>query len=128
MNWWPFRRRPTAEQLRAAFDPTEQMVDLLAAARTWNKPRGLTWAAIHATDVPVLVKARSGPPLMLLAVEIRFDVVPGSAMEDVPHATEPRQATALFFHLGNVWTPGDRIMMNLTPAEVLERNPGWEEV
>ena len=125
MMWNPFRRRPTPEQLRASFDVDASLTDLLRVVRTWNKPRGLTWLAIHATGAPILVRTPDASPMMLLPVEIRFEVVPGSDMEDVPHAREPRQATALFLRVGPIWTPADRMMMNLTPAETLERNSGW---
>lgn len=125
MNWFLFPRRSSSAGLRREFDLAANLVALLDVARTWNKPRGLTWESVHATGDSVLVRTGDREPLMLVPVEVHFGIVPGSDMEDVPQASDPRQGTALFFHIGGAWRPGDRIMLNLTPAETLERNPLW---
>lgn len=109
-----FRRE--REALLAAF---------LTAAEATGKPRGLTWESVEANGEPVLVEDRVAGWLVALApVVVRFEPVPGSEMEDVPQAREPRPVTALFTFERGAWRTVGRAVFNLSPAQVVERGSG----
>ena len=103
--------RADAGRLREAFR--------LAAAAT-GKPRGLAWAAVEPSGEPVFAEA-GGELVALAPVVVRFEPVPGSDMEDVPAAREPRPAVAVFTFDGSAWTTAGRAVFNLTAEQVAAR-------
>ena len=66
----------------------------------------------------------AGRLVALAPVVVRFEPVPGSEMEDVPQAREPRPVTALFTFERGAWRTAGRAVFNLSPAQVVERGGG----
>jgi hypothetical protein len=109
--------RADAGRLREAFR---------RAAMATGKPRGLSWVAVEPNGEPVFV-TQAGRVSALLPVVVRFEPVPGSDMEDVPAAREPRPAVAVFTFDGYEWTTAGRAVFNLTAERVaaqLRGDPG----
>lgn len=123
MNWlrrWLARPDPVArfDENRAAI-----LSDFLRAARQSGKPRGLTWAGVDPAGEPTFVRD-SRHVLALWPLTVQFEVVPGSALEDVPHATEPRPVVAVFAFDGRAWRADGKAVFNLTVDEVIRRSGG----
>jgi hypothetical protein len=95
----------------------------LHTARLSGKPRGLTWAGVEPSAEPTFVRD-SRQVLALWPVTVRFEVVPGSALEDVPHATEPRPIVAMFAFDGRKWRTDGKAVFNLSVDEVIRRSDG----
>jgi hypothetical protein len=106
--------RADAGRLREAFR---------RAAAATGKPRGLTWVAVEPNGEPMFV-TKAGRVSALLPVVVRFAPVPGSDMEDVPAAREPRPAVAVFTFDGDEWTTAGRAVFNLTAEQVRDRYTG----
>ncbi len=123
MNWlrrWFARPDPAA----AFAENRPALLDaFLRAARATGKPRGLTWAAVDPAGEPAFARD-SRRLLALWPVTVRFEVVPGSALEDVPHATEPRPAVAMFSFDGRAWRADGKAVFNLSVADVIRRSGG----
>lgn len=99
----------------------ELLAAFLAAARATGKPRGLTWESVEANGEPLLVEDGAGHLVALAPVVVRFEPVPGSDMEDVPQAREPRPVTAMFMFERGAWRTVGRAVFNLSPAQVVEK-------
>ncbi|HET6572889.1 MAG TPA: hypothetical protein VFG68_04750 [Fimbriiglobus sp.] len=121
-----FRRRPdpvvAAEQFRRERDAL--LGAFLAAARATGKPRELTWESVEANGELLLVEDRAGQFVALVPVVVRFEPVPGSEMEEVPQAREPRPVTALFTYERAAWRTVGRAVFNLSPTQVVEKSAG----
>ncbi len=122
-----FHRSPdpavVAEQFRQ--ERGELLMAFLAAARATGMPRGLTWESVEANGEPLLVEDQTAWRLVALApVVVRFEPVPGSEMEDVPQAREPRPVTAMFMFERGAWRTVGRAVFNLAPAQVVEKSGG----
>lgn len=105
------------ELFRLQHERFEEM--LLAAASGTGKPRGLRWVSVAITGDAVLARNYRRAILALVPVQIQFEPIPGSDMEGIPAAKEPRVATAIFtFHRGH-WHTDGRIAFNLDPAHAL---------
>lgn len=104
------------ELFRLQHERFEQM--LLAAATATGKPRGLAWVGCEIAGDAVLARDTATRGILaLVPVVIRFEPEPGSDMEGVPMAREPRQATAVFtFHRGH-WHTDGRVVFNLDPRQ-----------
>jgi hypothetical protein len=96
----------------------------LGAARATGLPRGLTWESVEPAGEPLLVRDQSGGLVALVPVVVRFEPVPGSEMEEVPQAREPRTVTALFTFERGAWQTVGRAVFNLSPAQVVEKRGG----
>lgn len=122
--WWMYRlgREVQTERAREAFRlQRERLAEVFrTAAAATGKPRGLRWLSCHFTDDFTLVRDRKTRRLSaLIPVTIQFEPEPGGDMEDVPAATEPRPATAVFhFRQGN-WVSEGQALFNVTPDSAL---------
>lgn len=105
-------------------DPTkrfraEQVEAFLQAGRESGMPRGLRWLSAVAVGEPVFVVERDTETLVaLVPVVVAFEPLPGSALEDVPQAREPRTVTAMFTFDGEAWHTTGRAIFNLSPQQV----------
>src|SRR5688572_11667492 len=97
---------------------------LVKAAGATGLPRGLRWVRCQITGDAVLVRdTATGGIVALVPVQIDFEPVEGSDMEDVPAAREPRPATAVFtFHKGS-WTTTGRVVFNHNPDQTIGAYP-----
>jgi len=105
------------ELFRLQHERFEEM--LVAAAAATGKPRGLRWVSVQITGDALLARNAHRAILALVPVQIQFEPVEGSDMENVPAAKEPRVATAIFtFHRGH-WHTDGRVLFNLDPHQAL---------
>ncbi len=105
-------------------DPTklfhaDQVEAFLRAGRESGTPRGLRWLSATPAGDPLFVTDRdTGDPVALVPVVVAFEPLPGSALEDVPQAREPRTVTAMFTFDGEGWRTTGRAVFNLSPQQV----------
>ena len=117
---WLLVRSVQVERARELFRLQHERFEgmLLAATRATGKPRGLTWVGCEITGAAVLARDTTTRGLVaLVPVEVRFEPIPGSDMEDVPAAREPRQATAVFTFSRGHWHTDGRVVFNLAPRQ-----------
>lgn len=104
------------ELFRLQHERFEEMI--LKAAATSGKPRGLNWTGCTITGDAVLARDLASRQIVaFVPVTIAFEPVPGSDMEDVPAAREPRPATAVFTFDRGHWHTTGRILFNHTPEQ-----------
>ncbi len=105
-------------------DPTKlfhakQVEAFLQAGRDSGLPRGLRWLSATALGEPLFVVERDTETLVaLVPVVVAFEPLPGSALEDVPQAREPRTVTAMFTFDGEAWHTTGRAIFNLSLQQV----------
>ena len=120
-GWWlrRFGRAVQIERAREFFRLQHERYEdaLLAAARATGKPRGLHWLGVAIVGEAVLARNAAGAIVALVPVVVRFEPVEGSDMEQVPHAREPRVATALFTFRRGEWHTDGRVVFNLNPKQ-----------
>ncbi|HJZ56638.1 MAG TPA: hypothetical protein VKE74_16850 [Gemmataceae bacterium] len=123
VRWvWHLGRAVQVERARELFRLQHERFEemLLKAAAETGKPRGLRWAGCTITGDAVLARDTAMRQIVaFVPVVITFEPVPGSDMEDVPAAREPRPATAVFtFHRGH-WHTAGRVVFNHTPEQAV---------
>lgn len=92
----------------------------LQAAADTGKPRGLRWAGCLITGDAVVARDTATRQIVaFVPVELSFDPVPGSDMEDNPAAREPRPATAVFTFEKGHWHTAGRVVFNHTPDQTV---------
>jgi hypothetical protein len=124
-------RRAEADRARASFrrDRAKLLEEFLGAAAATGRPRGVRWVTAEPAGEPVFVRDRDGQRLVALAPTlVQFEPEPGSELDDVPQAREPRTVTALFTFDGGAWRTAGRAVFNLSPHQVVERSGGRYEV
>jgi len=128
MDWLRRLIRRPADPVAAAesFDRDRDVLyaEFLTVARATGMPRELTWESVEANGAPLMVVDRAGQLVALAPVVVTFEPVPGSEMEEVPQAREPRPVTALFTFERGAWRTVGRAVFNLSPAQVVERSGG----
>lgn len=122
--WWLYRlgRDVQTERARESFRlQKERLAEMfLKTANLTGKPRGLTWAAGTLAGDLVLSRDRGTKQISgLVAMDIRFEPVPGGDMDDCAAAKVPRTVTAVFHFLRGEWLTEGRAIFNMTPEQVL---------
>lgn len=108
--------RVQREQLEARF------FDL---ARSQGKPRGLRWLDCEwLSDVEFARDSQSRLLTAFVAVNIRFEAIEGSDMEDLEYVNAVRDAAAVFHYHRGRWGTGGRVLFNMNPADALSRLTG----
>ena len=93
-----------------------------AAAAAAGKPRGLTWLGYEVAGDPLVV--RDGKRVLaLMPAVVRFEPVPDGELADVPQAREPRTVIAVFEFRRGEWATDGRTVFNLTPRQLVDREP-----
>jgi hypothetical protein len=121
---WTLGRAVLAERARELFRLQHERFEerIVAAGAATGLPRGLTWVGCTITGDAVLVRDQAnGGILALVPVELRFEPVPGSDMEGVAAAREPRPATAVFSFTRGAWETTGKVVFNHTPDETIAR-------
>jgi hypothetical protein len=119
---WHLGRAVQAERARELFRLQHERYEeqVLKAGGATGRPRGLRWVRCLITGDAVLVRdAATGGILALVPVVIEFEPEPGSDMEDVPAAREPRPATAVFAFAAGVWETTGRVVFNHSPEQTV---------
>jgi hypothetical protein len=93
----------------------------LTAAAATGKPRGLIWKdCAFEREVELARERQTGQLVLLVAVTIQFEAVPGSDMEGLPAVGNLRNASAVFFFQRGQWLTVGKAVFNLNPLEVLQ--------
>lgn len=123
---WRLARGIQVERARELFRlQHERFEEMLreAAART-GKPRGLIWQSCEIVGDALLARDARRKIAALVPVVIHFEPVPGSEMEGVPAAREPRIATAIFTFDRGRWHTAGRVVFNLDPHQAMRHFGG----
>jgi len=114
-------RKPDFVRAMAAFGPSFEKLrnQYLEACSGSGLPRGLKWLSAEPLGEPVFVTDRTTKEIVaLVPLLVQFEPIPGSDMEDVPQAREPRPITAVMTFDGKKWTTAGRTIFNLSPTQV----------
>lgn len=106
-----FRRQ--REQLEAKF---------FDMASRLGKPRGVRWLDCDWQERTAFGRdLQTGMLTAFVAVEIRFEAIPGGDMDGIEHVGLLRDASALFHFQNGAWGTGGRALFNMNPADALSR-------
>jgi hypothetical protein len=112
-----FRHR--REQLEAKF------FDLAASL---GKPRGLRWTKCDWGDEVAFARdVESGLLTAFAAVQIHFEAIEGSDMEDLEAVGHFREASAVFHYQNGTWGTGGKALFNMGPIDAVQRLAGQYE-
>jgi hypothetical protein len=95
----------------------------LERARQRGMPRGLIWQAIEEDGKPWFGVDAARGIVALVPMIAEFAPIPGSDMEEIPQAREPRQITIIYVWNNGRWECDGRAIFNLKPDELIERFP-----
>ena len=124
--WRPLRSFGKAVQIERArelFKLQRERLEarFLAAAAATGKPRGLRWKDCQfESDVTFVRDKKSGEIAALVGVNVSFEALPGSDMEDNPNVDNLRNASAVFFFHHGHWNTVGKAVFNMNPGEALE--------
>ncbi|OWK45468.1 glycosyltransferase family 87 protein [Fimbriiglobus ruber] len=114
-------RRPTHDEGIAVFrrDRAALTALFLERGRAAGTPRGLAWVSAVANGEPVFASDETGRLVALAPLVVQFAPEPGSDLEDVPQAREPRPVTGMFTWENGAWRTTGRAVFNLSPEQVI---------
>ncbi len=93
-----------------------------ALASSSGLPRGLRWLSCEWLAARVLLRdCTTNQPNLLVSINLRFEAIEGSDMEDVAAVSNIRDACAVFQWQRNAWTTSGRTLFNMNPEEARER-------
>lgn len=123
-GWWLYRlgREVHTERARESFRLQKERLEgvVLQAASATGKPRGLRWVSCRFIDDLTLIRNKATRKLAaLIPMTVVFDPEPGSDMEGVEAAREPRQATAVLHFRRGQWVSDGQTLFNVAPADAL---------
>ncbi len=99
--------------------------DFFTRAAKAGTPRGLAWVECDFENPVAFARERGSRKLRaLVGVTIRFEAVEGGGMEDNPNVGNLRTGTAVFTFDGHSWSTDGRAVLNLNPAQTIERFQG----
>ncbi|MEZ6055682.1 MAG: hypothetical protein R3C01_03165 [Planctomycetaceae bacterium] len=115
-------RRRESERAKGAFRLQREMMEArffdMAAAS--GKPRGVRW--IQCDWQPSVTFARERATGLITAfasVNVSFEAIEGSDMEEVEHVGLLRDGCALFHYQQGQWGTGGRVLFNMNPDDAL---------
>lgn len=123
----PLARRWERQQVRRAIQSFRLRREMLEAkfldlARAQGKPRGLRWIDCDWLDAVTFAKDKStGLVTAFVGINIRFEAIEGSDMEDVAAVGTVRDAVALFHYQTGNWGTGGRALFNMNPQDAIAR-------
>ncbi len=126
-NWW--RKQEAREAIKRFHLQREHLeARFFDMARSQGKPRGLRWLDCDwQSEVTFARDLHSGLLTAFVAVNIYFEAIEGSDMEDVEHVSTVRDAAALFHFQHGRWGTGGRPLFNMNPRDVVARFEGQFE-
>lgn len=113
-----------ADALIWQFDRQRQELEIeyFKLASSTGLPRGLRWLGCDWLPSQVLLRDRTTKqPNLLVSINLRFEAIEGSDMEDVAAVSNVRDACAVFQMQNNVWTTSGRTLFNMNPEEARDR-------
>ena len=91
-------------------------------ASSTGLPRGLRWLNCEWLPVHILLRDRTtNQPNLLVSINLRFEAIEGSDMEEVAAVSNIRDACAVFQWQDNAWTTSGRTLFNMNPEEAKQR-------
>ena len=82
----------------------------------------MLWLNCDWLSVKILLRDRTtNQPNLLVSINLRFEAIAGSDMDDVAAVSNIRDACAVFQWQGNTWTTSGRTLFNMNPEEARER-------
>jgi hypothetical protein len=126
IGWKKWRQTQQQELFQRAVADFSQQKNLselfLQAANATGKPRGLRWKICELVGQPLFARdKKSGEILGLNGASIGFEAIPGGDMEEVEAVGDIRYVTVVFVYREGKWQADGRAIMNLEPAQALER-------
>ncbi|NIL96499.1 MAG: hypothetical protein GTO53_03665 [Planctomycetales bacterium] len=118
------RRRHQLAAARKLFHQRREWLEakFVELASVKARPRGLNWKDCDFDDHVTFARdRRSGALAAFVAITISFEAIEGGGMEEVEAVGNLRAATAVFQHAAGQWTTAGRAIMNLEPAEAIQR-------
>lgn len=117
-------QRKESEHARQSFRLQRELLEakFFTLASSLGKPRGLRWLDCQWQDHAAFARDRqTGLITAFVAVNIRFEAIEGSDMEDVAAVGTVRDACAMFHYQTGNWGTGGRALFNMDPSLALER-------
>jgi hypothetical protein len=126
IGWKKWRQAQQQKLFQAAVAEFSQQTNLselfLRAANATGKPRGLRWKSCELVGEPLFTTdKKSGEILALSGATIGFEAIPGGDMEEVEAVGDIRYVTVVFVYRDREWQADGRAIMDLEPAQALER-------
>lgn len=129
-RWKRFGRRAETQRALDRFRLEREQLEakFFDLARTRGKPRGVRWVNCAWLDRATFARSiDDGMLTAFVGVNISFEAIEGSDMEEVEAVGMVRDASALFhFHNGH-WGTGGRALFNMDPQDALQRLEGQFE-
>lgn len=113
-----------AEHARRSFRLQREVLEarFFTLASSLGKPRGLRWLDCQWQDQAMFARDRqTGLITAFVGVNIRFEAIEGSDMEDVAAVGTVRDACAMFHYQNGNWGTGGRALFNMDPSMALQR-------
>jgi hypothetical protein len=122
-KWQQLQQQKLFQGAVADFSDQRNLSELfLRAANATGKPRGLRWKSCELVGQPLIATdKKSGEILGLNGASIGFEAIPGGDMEEVEAVGDIRYVTVVFIYRDGKWQADGRAIMNLEPAQALER-------
>lgn len=90
-----------------------------------GKPRGLRWVRCDWQPAWTLAReARTGLLTAFVSIELHFEAIEGSDMEDVAAVGTVRDACAVFHYQQGQWGTGGKALFNMNASDAIERLSG----
>jgi hypothetical protein len=124
-----FLRREVSEA-KTSFKRRREMLEakFFELASRQGKPRGLVWKECDWQEPVTFARdLESGLLTAFVGVEIHFEAVEGSDMEDVEAVSTIRDAAAVFHYRAGQWGTGGKALFNMNPADAITRLEGQFE-
>ena len=131
--WKPVAARMRAREVRQAVRLFRLQREQLEAkffdlASMQGKPRGLRWLDCDWQDGVTFARdMNSGLLTAFVAVNISFEALEGSDMEEVEAVGTIREAAAVFHYNRRRWGTGGRPLFNMNPEDAVVRLQGQFE-
>ena len=121
-SFFPTAARP--DKLLLQFERHRESLErqYFELASSTGLPRGLRWLSCDWLAAHVLLRDRTTKqPNLLVSINLRFEAMEGSDMEDVAAVSNIRDACAVFQWQNNAWTTSGRTLFNMNPEEARQR-------
>lgn len=90
-----------------------------------GKPRGLRWVRCDWQPAFSLAReTRTGLLTAFVSIELHFEAIEGSDMEDVAAVGTVRDACAVFHYQQGQWGTGGRALFNMNASDAVQRLAG----
>lgn len=127
---WTRNSEPATEHAIRTFRHRREALEakFFDLASSQGKPRGLRWTHCDwREEVRFARDLESGLLTAFAGVQIHFEAIEGSDMEDVEAVGHFREASAVFHYKDGNWGTGGKALFNMLPEEAVTRLVGQFE-